>query len=174
MAKLSYNKGFIVNTSAIAAKSLDLGAEGASSSDALLAAAVAETRRKEAQEKAGKDAEEADKEFLKSLSDGSIFAPTNGSYAGGSYYNGGSYGSFVTGESDSPSADAILAEIVAQSGTGEDILDGGTHVEPGDDYPHSEDAKPEEPAWKGIVRRYKWWIIGIAAAVVYFVLRRKK
>lgn len=180
MAQLSYSKGyskgFIVNTSAIAAKSLDLGVVGASSSDALLAAAVSEACRKDAMAKAGKDAEAADKAFLQSLSDGSAFAPSyGGSYAGG-YYSGGSYGQFVASPSGSTDPDTILADVIAQAG------DGGAEQAdvPTEEHermlaaPATTGSESVEPTWKGIVRRYKWWIVGFAAAILYIIFRRKK
>ena len=171
-----YSKGFIVNTSAIAAKSLDLGVVGASSSDALLDAAVKEACRKDAMAKAGKDAEAADKAFLQSLSDGSAFAPSyGGSYAGG-YYSGGSYGQFVASPSGSTDPDTILADVIAQAS--EDAAEpANVPVENHERMltaPTTTGSESVEPTWKGIVRRYKWWIVGIAAAILYIIFRRKK
>lgn len=99
--------GFIVNTSAVAAKSIDVSANGLAVREALLQAALNEERAKTACENAKKSAIAADKALLESLSNGSYFgklgamANASGysyvrSYARGYGYSyGSSYGNFI-------------------------------------------------------------------------------
>ena len=70
--------GIIVNTSAIAAKQLDVTPAVSDSSNMLLRAAVLETKKKEADAAQEAAQETAEKDFVTSLSDGSYFAqPTD-------------------------------------------------------------------------------------------------
>lgn len=70
--------GIIVNTSAIAAKQLDVTPAVSDSSNLLLRAAVLETKKKEADAAQKAAQKTAEKDFVTSLSDGSYFAqPTD-------------------------------------------------------------------------------------------------
>ena len=71
--------GIIVNTSAIAAKQLDVTPAKLDSSQLLLRTAVLETKKKEADIKQAKEKEDAEKAFVTSLDDGSYFAEPTGS-----------------------------------------------------------------------------------------------
>lgn len=105
-SKGSYGaKGFIVNTSAIAAQSLDVSAGGRSSSDVLLSVAVKDTYRQSYNTKELEAKKTSDELLLQSLQDGSYFGVSStssysggnsygSSYSGGSY-SGGGYGQFI-------------------------------------------------------------------------------
>lgn len=70
--------GIIVNTSALAAKQLDVTPAVSDSSNLLLRAAVLETKKKEADAAQKAAQKTAEKDFVTSLSDGSYFAqPTD-------------------------------------------------------------------------------------------------
>lgn len=70
--------GIIVNTSALAAKQLDVTPAVSDSSNQLLRAAVLETKKKEADAEQKAAQKTAEKDFVTSLSDGSYFAqPTD-------------------------------------------------------------------------------------------------
>lgn len=70
--------GIIINTSAIAAKQLDVTPAASDSSNLLLRAAVLETKKKEADAVQKAAQKTAEKDFVTSLSDGSYFAqPTD-------------------------------------------------------------------------------------------------
>lgn len=70
--------GIIVNTSALAAKQLDVTPAMSDSSNLLLRAAVLETKKKEADAEQKAAQKTAEKDFVTSLSDGSYFAqPTD-------------------------------------------------------------------------------------------------
>lgn len=70
--------GIIVNTSALAAKQLDVTPAVSDSSNLLLRAAVLETKKKEADAEQKAAQKTAEKDFVTSLSDGSYFAqPTD-------------------------------------------------------------------------------------------------
>jgi len=97
--------GFIVNTSAVAAKSIDVSANGLAVRETLLQAAINEERAKTACENAKKSAIAADKALLESLSNGSYFgkigvmANASGGYSyvkSYGYSYGSSYGRFIS------------------------------------------------------------------------------
>lgn len=102
-AMSSYSKGFFVNTSAIAAQSLDVSRD--SKAERILTVAIKEERAKSAYKKAIKEIATSDEALLKSLEDGSFFSrQSTPSYIGSSYngnsynggYSGGSYGQFIS------------------------------------------------------------------------------
>ena len=108
-SKNSYGQatgGFIVNTSAIAAQSLDVSPDGRSSSAVLLSVAVNETNQQTAYTKKLEAQKASEESFLQSLQDGSYFGVmSTSSYSGGSSYgnsynnssySNGGYGQFIS------------------------------------------------------------------------------
>jgi len=98
--------GIIVNTSAIAAKQLDVTPDGRSSSAVLLSVAVNETNQQTAYTKKLEAQKASEESFLRSLQDGSYFGVmstssySDGSSYGNSYnnssYSNGGYGQFIS------------------------------------------------------------------------------
>lgn len=98
--------GIIVNTSAIAAKQLDVTPDGRSSSAVLLSVAVNETNQQTAYTKKLEAQKASEESFLQSLQDGSYFGVmSTSSYSGGSSYgnsynnsgySNGGYGQFIS------------------------------------------------------------------------------
>lgn len=168
MAQVSYSKGFVVNSSISNAQSLDVSKGNSDSSSLLLNALVEATRQEEEKVRAAKLKESSEKALVKSLEDGSAFAPSyKKSYTDG-YYAGGSYGSFGKGASSSADPDSVLVKVISQGQKNPSaILDSEPRRSP------SVQAPSTEPTWKDIVKQYKWWIIGALAAVLYFVFRRQ-
>ena len=166
MAQTNYNKGFVVNSSVISAQSLDVSKSGSESSSTFLGAVIADAKIKA---KKANDAflkVQSEKALLQSLSDGSAFAPSyGGSYTKGSYA-GGSYGSFGIGGGGSADPDAVLVDVVSQGRKNPSAI---FNSEPR----RSPVQTTSKPTWEDIVKQYKWWIVGVTVAVLYFVFRRQ-
>lgn len=168
MAQVSYSKGFVVNSSISNAQSLDVSKGNSDSSPLLLNALVEAARQEEEKVRAAKLKESSEKALVKSLEDGSAFAPSyGGSYTKGSYASG-SYGSFGIEGGGSADPDAVLMNIFLQ---GQNIPHLETLRSPSVQTPSVQ--TPSKPTWEDIVKQYKWWIVGVTVAVLYFVFRRQ-
>lgn len=123
----SYGKatgGFFVNTSAVAAKGLDVSID-ASKSERILTVAIKEERAQAAYSKAVANLKLSDEAFLRSLEDGSFFSQQStpsykgSSYSGGNSYSGGyaggSYGQFINGSNSADESELARYGLLGQN-----------------------------------------------------------
>lgn len=191
MTQLSKDKGFFVNTSAMAAKSIDVGVAGSRASSVLLADAISDTRRLEAKKEAAKTAEEADKALLLSLSDGTAFEPVD-------FAEGKKGTNEQKKENSEPvlNEEAIILDVVAQSENEEQAPSSNDDLpvlivedseEPSNENgeetipvvqhedaetPKKSNDKAAKSTQESFVKRYKWWIGLVALVVLYLLFRR--